>query len=150
MEEILDREIPRARRKKTSVGIMMMDIDHFKDFNDTFGHDAGDLVLKSLTKLLQAKVRGEDIVCRFGGEEFILIMPETNLEIIYRRAKGIRKDVAALELSYEDKPLGPITISIGVAVFPEHEEIGDDVIQSADEALYRAKNQGRNRVIKAE
>ena len=149
MEETLEREIPRARRKKSSVGIVMFDIDHFKKFNDQYGHDAGDFVLKSLSQLIQRKIRGEDIVCRFGGEEFVLIMPDTSLDVTYLRAENIRKEVEIMDLTYEKKDLGTITISCGVAIYPDHGENGNFVIQSADAALYRAKNEGRNRVSKA-
>ncbi len=98
MEESLERELPRALRKKSSVGIMMMDIDHFKKFNDTFGHDAGDLVLRTLSEIFQNNVRKEDIVCRYGGEEFVIILPEANLEISQNRAEAIRKAVNELKV----------------------------------------------------
>lgn len=128
---------------------MMMDIDHFKSFNDTYGHEAGDFVLKNVGELLMAKTRKEDIVCRYGGEEFSVIMPEADLQIACERAEKIRTAISDLDLSYGQTRLGKVTISIGVANFPEHGETGSEVIQSADRAMYKAKEQGRNRVIQA-
>lgn len=149
MEETLDREIPRSRRKNSPLGLILMDIDHFKKFNDTFGHDAGDHVLRNLTSVFQSKVRGEDIVCRFGGEEFIIILPDANIIVTRERAEGIRQAISSLDLVYEGKPLGKVTISIGVAIFPDHGESGTDIILRADKALYQAKTEGRNRVVAA-
>lgn len=149
MEETLDREIPRARRKKSTLGLLMMDIDHFKKFNDTFGHDAGDHVLKTLSSTFHSKVRFEDIVCRFGGEEFVVIMPEADLSVTRNRAEEIRQTVHSLELMYDGKPLGQVTISIGVAIYPDHGDSGTDIILRADKALYQAKAEGRNRIITA-
>lgn len=149
MEETLDREIPRALRKKASIGIMMMDIDHFKKFNDTFGHDAGDTVLQDISKTIQSAIRREDILCRYGGEEFIVILPEANLQITQIRAEQIRQQVHDLELVHDNRPLGSITLSIGIAVYPENGMKGEDVIQAADKALYQAKETGRNKVSAA-
>lgn len=149
MEETLEREIPRARRKKTTLGLLMIDIDHFKKFNDSYGHDAGDHVLKTLSSMFQSKVRCEDIVCRFGGEEFVIILPEANLHVTRDRAEDIRQAICTLDLAYDGKPLGQVTISIGVAIYPDHGTSGNDIIVRADKALYQAKTEGRNRVITA-
>lgn len=149
MEETLEREIPRATRKNANIGIMMMDIDHFKKFNDTYGHEAGDVVLQKVTRLVQSVIRKEDILCRYGGEEFIVILPDANQEITLQRAEKIRQEISGLNLEYDKQSLGSITISIGVANFPENGSLGDDVIQAADKALYRAKEGGRNRVCAA-
>ncbi len=149
LEETLIRELPRAKRKNAPIGVMMLDIDHFKLFNDTHGHEAGDHVLRNLGDLLINKTRKEDIVCRYGGEEFSVIMPEADLQTTYERAELIRVAANELNLVYRQIPLGKVTVSIGVAMFPEHGATGADVIQTADKALYRAKAEGRNRVIKA-
>jgi diguanylate cyclase (GGDEF)-like protein len=149
MEESLERELPRARRKKSHVGIMLMDLDHFKMFNDLYGHEAGDLVLKEISNVLRTAIRKEDIVCRFGGEEFVVILPEADLDITNKRAELIRKEVSEIRLTYEEKQLNAITMSIGVAVYPDHGESSNIVLKAADAALYRAKEEGRNRVVVA-
>ncbi len=146
MEESLDREIQRCDRKHQSLGIIMLDVDHFKRFNDTFGHEAGDSVLKELGQFLQRYVRGSDIACRYGGEEFTLILPEGSLEITSKRAEQLREGIKHLHLKYRHEPLGQITLSLGVASFPEHGMTGQDVIREADAALYRAKREGRDAV----
>ncbi|WP_009632303.1 diguanylate cyclase [Synechocystis sp. PCC 7509] len=146
MEESLDREIFRCDRKHQPLGIIMLDVDHFKRFNDTFGHEAGDSVLKELGDFLQKYVRGSDIACRYGGEEFILILPEGSLEITSKRAEQLREGIKHLNLKYRHEPLGQITLSLGVASFPEHGMSGQDVIREADAALYKAKQEGRDAV----
>jgi diguanylate cyclase (GGDEF)-like protein/PAS domain S-box-containing protein len=146
MMEMIERELPRATRRQSHIGLIMLDIDFFKRFNDTFGHDAGDLVLTRLGHLLKSHLRGEDIVCRYGGEEFVLVMPDADLEVTLQRAERIRVAVAGLDLIYNTFPLGGITISAGVAVFPQHGSNGEQIIKNADVALYRAKHNGRNRV----
>lgn len=146
MEESLGRELPRAIRKKTPVGIIMLDIDHFKVFNDTYGHEAGDLVLRELGSLIQSHIRSEDIACRFGGEEFLLILPEANLELTVKRAENIRELVKSMRIKYHRRFLGMITVSSGVAIFPEHSSSVEGILHKADEAMYQAKRQGRDRV----
>jgi diguanylate cyclase (GGDEF)-like protein len=149
MEETLERELPRAKRKKGSVGLIMLDIDHFKGFNDNYGHAAGDLILTRLTALLQSLVRSEDIVCRLGGEEFLMILPETNLEVARQRAELIRETVLDLRIEYGSRMLGAISVSVGVAVYPEHGSTGAEMLRKVDQALYLAKSNGRNRVEEA-
>ncbi|MBE0697760.1 MAG: diguanylate cyclase [Anaerolineaceae bacterium] len=149
MEESLDREISRASRKNSSVGLIMLDIDHFKSYNDTHGHDAGDAVLRELGAFLKMHIRAEDIACRFGGEEFILIMPDAPLDITHQRAEQVREAVAGMTVVYQRKSLGAITISVGIAAFPQHGRSADDLLKSADIALYQAKHNGRNRVESA-
>jgi diguanylate cyclase (GGDEF)-like protein len=144
MEESLDRELHRADRRKAPVGIIMLDIDHFKDFNDTYGHDAGDLILRELGTLLQRGIRKEDIACRLGGEEFILILPDAPLEVTRQRAERIREEVQALHIVYLHQTLGLVTVSLGVAVFPENSTTAEGILRKVDEAMYRAKRQGRN------
>lgn len=146
MDETLTREIGRARRGKIPVSIIMMDIDHFKQFNDTYGHEAGDMVLKSIGKLLQTEVRADDIACRYGGEEFTLILPGASRKIAQQRAEQLRDGIHALEINYKGKALGALTLSFGVAVFPTHGESGQAVLKAVDTALYQAKQNGRDRV----
>jgi diguanylate cyclase (GGDEF)-like protein len=149
MEEALELELRRAERKKLSVGLIMLDLDHFKEFNDGFGHGAGDELLRSLGAALREHLRAGDVACRYGGEEFLLILPEATLEVTSRRAEQLRLHVKQMAVSYLDKPLGPVTISLGVAVYPDHGREPDELIKSADAALYRAKAAGRDRVAGA-
>lgn len=142
MEEMLKREVSRATRRLHPLGIVMLDIDHFKRINDTFGHSAGDKVLREVGRFLQSQIRGEDIPCRYGGEEFLLILPDVDLESIKKRAEQIRHEIQNIQI--ENVP--PITLSLGVAVYPQHGDKINAVIEAADAALYRAKQNGRNRV----
>ncbi|MGA9378091.1 MAG: sensor domain-containing diguanylate cyclase [Phormidium sp.] len=149
LEESLEREISRAERKQQNLGIIMLDVDHFKQFNDTFGHDAGDTLLRELGIFIKKNIRGSDIACRFGGEELILILPEVSLEVTVQRAEQIREGIKHLNLHSRHQQLGTITLSLGVANFPQHGMTSEMVIQAADSALYQAKAQGRDRVIVA-
>ncbi len=150
MQETLEREIKRAQRDSKPIGIIMLDVDHFKSVNDTHGHDAGDLVLKTLAGFLSNNFRGEDVACRYGGEEFILILPGLFLKDSEAKAERIRREIAnTLRVHYHDKPLS-ITVSIGVAAFPEHGGHAGPLIAKVDAAMYEAKNRGRNRIVKAE
>jgi diguanylate cyclase (GGDEF)-like protein/PAS domain S-box-containing protein len=149
MEESLQRDILRASRNDSTIGILLLDIDYFKRYNDTFGHEAGDTVLKEIGLLLQKHVRGDDIACRLGGEEFLLIMPGAQLEIARQRAERLREAVKQLAVSFRGQTLGAITISIGVAVHPEQGSDTDSVLQAADKALYVAKESGRDRTVLA-
>jgi diguanylate cyclase (GGDEF)-like protein len=146
LEETMDRELHRARRQKTLLGVVKMELDHFKDFNDTFGHAAGDALLSALGDLMKAKVREEDIACRNGDEEFLLVMPGTTLAATRKRAEQLRRAVKTLQVRWQDQLLKSTTISLGVAVFPDHGATGEEVIAAADAALYRAKQAGRDRV----
>lgn len=146
MEETMKREINRAERYGTPLGIIMLDLDHFRRFNNTFGHKAGDLVLQELGKHLQNNIRKEDIACRYGGEEFTLILPGASLEITKKRAEMLQHDVKKLHVNYNGKILDSVTLSQGVAIYPDHGQTGEAVIQAADDALYRAKHAGRKRV----
>jgi diguanylate cyclase (GGDEF)-like protein len=147
MEEAFVKELSRARREKRPVGVMLLDVDHFKRFNDTFGHAAGDLLLKAVGKLLGGSFRQEDIACRFGGEEFVVVLPGASLEDTARRAEQLRQGTAALQLAHQGTALGAVTASIGVAAFPLHGASGEALLAVADAALYRAKGEGRNRVV---
>jgi diguanylate cyclase (GGDEF)-like protein len=130
--------------------VIMMDIDHFKRFNDPFGHAAGDALLREMGTLLQRHTRGEDIACRYGGEEFALILLEASAEDTGQRAGLLRAEASRLQVEYGHQPLGRITVSLGVAVFPDHAEEADGLLKAADMALYRAKAEGRDRVMVAE
>ncbi|MBE9039466.1 PAS domain S-box protein [Oscillatoriales cyanobacterium LEGE 11467] len=147
MEESLQQALHRASRGEYTLGIVMVDVDHFKKYNDTWGHEAGDIVLRELAHFLQNSIRASDIACRYGGEELTLIFPGMNLEETRKRAEQICQDVRQLNLHYHNQPLGTITISLGIACFPEHGQIGETLIQRADAALYRAKSEGRDRVV---
>ena len=148
MEETLLRELIRAERK-SPVGLIMFDVDHFKAFNDTFGHGGGDALLHALGDFLLKHTRGGDIVSRYGGDEFVLVLPDATLEDSRRRAEELRQNVKELQLSYLDQQLSKCKLSIGVAAFPEHGLTCDVLLKSADIALYRAKNDGRDRVAVA-
>ena len=147
LSEFLPREVIRARRSGDSLAVLMIDLDHFKHFNDQFGHDAGDLVLKEAAQLLLAHIRGSDIACRYGGEEFVLVLPDTTFEGAKRRAEEIRAAIKALQLTLRGKPLGQITVSVGVGLMPDHVANPEALIRVADEAMYQAKSGGRDRVV---
>jgi diguanylate cyclase (GGDEF)-like protein len=146
--EAITRELRRAARHKRPLGIIMFDIDHFKKFNERFTHLGADLLLRALGKMLQESFcrREGDLACRYGGEEFVLVLAEAPLDVTQRRAEELRKEAKRLNLRYEGKRLGRVTLSLGVAVFPEHGITADVLIRAADTALFRAKNGGRDRV----
>ncbi|MBU4231120.1 MAG: PAS domain S-box protein [Desulfobacterales bacterium] len=150
LEETLEREIYRGRRKGASLGLIMLDLDYFKRFNDTFGHEAGDNLLRTLGNFLGERVRREDVACRYGGEEFVLILAEASQEIVCQRAEEIRREFPKVPVLYRGQVLESVTVSAGVAMFPEHGATGRDVLRAADDAMYRAKAQGRNQVVVAE
>lgn len=150
MEMALDREMRRSVRQGTPLAILMLDIDHFKELNDTYGHEAGDTVLRELGEALAESVRSEDVVCRFGGEEFVAILPDTSLDAAVERAESLRRMVSELRVRNRGESLRPITLSIGVSVYPQHAETVDEIMRAADRALYEAKHLGRNRVVPAE
>ncbi len=149
MEEVLDRELVRAKRTERPVCLLMIDIDNFKRFNDSYGHEAGDLLLRELGTTLKAQVRGGDFACRYGGEEFLLIMMETDREAATDRAEELRRQVAALQVPYRGEMLRQVTVSIGIAGFPANGEKAEQIVRAADGALYRAKREGRDRVVAA-
>lgn len=149
LEESLDREIYRARRRQQPLGAIVLDIDHFKKFNDTFGRDAGDEVLRELGVFLRQHVRGADIACRYGGDEFVAILPETSLEETLQRSLLLLEGVKHLDIQYRRQSLGGIAVSAGVAIFPDCGLTGSAVIRAAEAAVYRAKTEGRDRVVTA-
>jgi diguanylate cyclase (GGDEF)-like protein/PAS domain S-box-containing protein len=146
LQVTLDREIARVKRTNQPVGIIIMDIDHFKLINDSYGHKAGDLILEALGELFKTNIRREDIACRYGGEEFVVVMPGASLKTAEERAEIIRSQIAALRVHYENWNIH-VTVSVGVAAYPLHGTTGEDVLIRADRALYHAKQEGRDRVI---
>jgi len=150
LEESLERELQVASRKKQAVAVLFLDLDHFKRFNDTFGHDAGDMVLQALADLFRAFFRSTDMCCRYGGEEFAVILPESSSRDAAIRADALRSEVKNLRLQYKKQTLGPLTLSAGVAAFPEHGSTSDELLKIADQSLYESKSRGRDVVTVAE
>jgi len=149
MEESLERELLRAGRKRHSLSVLFLDLDHFKRFNDTFGHDAGDFVLRSIADLLRNFFRSDDVCCRYGGEEFGIILPEASVEQAAIRAQALREQVKMLKLEHRNHALGVVTLSIGIAGFPEHAATAEQLLRLADQSLYRSKAAGRDTVTAA-
>lgn len=150
LEESLQREIHQAQKQQKTLGIIMLDVDHFKTFNDTFGHDAGDTVLREIGDFLRKNLSSTSICCRYGGEELTVILPDTSLEKTIRFAEKLREGIRQLTIYHREQLLGQITSSLGVACFPLHGQTGSEVLQKADQALYQAKRSGRDRVISAD
>jgi diguanylate cyclase (GGDEF)-like protein/PAS domain S-box-containing protein len=150
MQESLERELRRAERSGHSVTLLMVDLDHLKAFNDRYGHLSGDELLRGLGKLLKKMFRGGDILSRYGGDEFLLVLPEASIEIGLLRAEELRQNVKEMLVQIEDYPLQNLTISIGIASWPQHGTSSANVLRAADKALYRAKMLGRDRAIVAE
>lgn len=144
--DFLGRDLIRARRAVLPVAAILFDIDHFKRFNDTLGHEAGDLVLKAVADVIRRNVRGSDIACRYGGEEFIIVLPEATRTVAVQRAETIRQDIERMEIALGDKPLNRVTASFGIALYPTHADNAEALVRAADDALYQAKEAGRNRV----
>jgi diguanylate cyclase (GGDEF)-like protein/PAS domain S-box-containing protein len=149
MEESLELELRRASRNQRPLGMIMMDLDHFKYFNDNFGHEAGDLLLKELGTLLKSNIRGEDIACRYGGEEFTLILPEGTGAVTQQRAEFFKDAIQKMDVHFRGRPLGKLTASMGVSVFPDHGRTAKALIEAADKALYKSKSAGRDCVTVA-
>lgn len=147
MEEVLARELRRMTRLQKSLVIAMLDLDKFKYFNDTYGHEAGDAVLKEVAALFLRFRQGVDLACRYGGEEFILVLPEMTTDYALELMEQLRQAVANLTISYHGRFLSQITVSIGLATFPQHGYSPERLINLADKALYQAKESGRNRTV---
>lgn len=145
--ETLERELREATRHQRQMGIIMLDIDHFKDFNTTYGHEGGDMLLRAIASFVQSHIRGEDIACRYGGEEFILVLLDASTDDSWQRAEQVRLGIQHLRVQHQGKQLGAISCSLGVATFPEHGTTVEHLIDMADKALYRAKELGRNQVV---
>jgi diguanylate cyclase (GGDEF)-like protein len=144
LEESLERELQLAGRKKQALAVLFLDLDHFKRFNDTFGHDAGDMVLQSLADLFRTFFRATDICCRYGGEEFAIILPESSSRDAVIRADALRSEVKSLRLHYKKQTVGQLTVSVGVAAFPEHGSTSTELLKIADQCLYESKASGRD------
>jgi len=149
LEEILEKEIARAKREGYPICLVMVDIDHFKEINDTFGHKVGDQVLQALSTLLCRHIRKADIACRFGGDEFVLALPNLTKEIALQRTEVWRIAFQDMRLDSQGKEIHA-TISSGIAIFPEHGNNFDQILAAADKAMYAAKSAGRNRTVIAE
>jgi len=147
LADFVERELSRTRRAGTKIVFAMIDVDHFKAINDRFGHDAGDDVLRALSSFFRSQIRHEDLAFRYGGEEFLLVLPCATFDAVQRRIEQIGEQVTRVTTEHLDRPLPPVTLSIGVAIFPDHGGTADDVIRCADSALYLAKEGGRNRVV---
>jgi diguanylate cyclase (GGDEF)-like protein len=146
LEETLELDLSRARRSGSAVSVVMGDADHFKKFNDGFGHDAGDLVLRRIAEVMRANIRKGDLACRYGGEEFIIVLHAADTSEAAGRAEIIRRAIESMEVTFRGQALGSVTISLGVATFPGHADDGAALISTADAAMYAAKRSGRNRV----
>lgn len=149
LEESFAREMQRCERRGLPLSVLMLDVDHFKRFNDTHGHAAGDALLALVGRLIQSSVRADDIACRYGGEEFLVVMPELDASAACARAEDIRRAVGTATVQHAGRVLGPVTISVGVATFPDDGITPELVQQIADATLYRAKAEGRDRVLHA-
>jgi diguanylate cyclase (GGDEF)-like protein len=149
MQESLDRELQRARRKKRPLTVVFVDLDHFKRFNDAFGHDAGDLVLRTMADLFLRHFRGDDVVCRYGGEEFAIILPESSAKDAAKRANQLRIEARGISMRHLGQVLDSVTLSIGIAAFPEHGSTSEEILRAADQCLYQSKSDGRDRLTVA-
>jgi diguanylate cyclase (GGDEF)-like protein len=150
LEVSLSRDLARSIRRSQPLAVLMIDVDHFKTFNDTHGHEAGDAVLASLGELLASLSRNEDVACRYGGEEFTLVLQEADSALALDRAEEIRRAAGTIDVRVRRQAVGPISVSIGIASYPQHGDTPDQLLKRADRALYTAKNQGRNRVCVAD
>lgn len=149
MEETMERELLRCSRKQLPLGIIILDIDNFKRFNDTYGHLTGDEILHEVGTFLLEHFRGEDVPCRYGGDEFVIVIPEAAQNVTNMRAELIRENAKHFHIKNNDRELEAVTISLGVANFPTNGQTRPAILKAADDALYRAKREGRNRVVVA-
>lgn len=148
-DDWIEREVSQSNRSGRPLGLIMVDVDHFKQVNDAHGHDAGDAVLKAIADTFRSSLRLGDVPCRIGGEEFMILMPDIDLDTLARRAETLREQVVGMGVRYHGQVLPPITVSAGVAVYPKHGRSVAEVVKAADAALYAAKRAGRNRTCKA-
>jgi diguanylate cyclase (GGDEF)-like protein/PAS domain S-box-containing protein len=144
LEEALDRELQRAKRKNHSLAVVFLDLDHFKRFNDIYGHDAGDTVLRSMAGLFRQHFRGDDIVCRYGGEEFAFILPESSAKDAAKRVEELRQIAKMHKITCKEQVLDTVTFSVGIAAYPENGLTGEELFQTADTCLYESKANGRD------
>jgi len=146
MQETLEHDIRRASRTNHPLSLLMLDIDHFKEFNDSFGHEAGDVTLKSLCQIVKKMIRSDDIACRYGGDEFVLILPDSSPAVVPQRVEEMRVAAGTAEIQYQGHLLKPLTVSFGIAAYPADARTSHELLRAADTALFRAKSEGRNRV----
>ena len=149
LEVSLERELLRAARRSQPLAVLMLDIDHFKRFNDTHGHEAGDALLSQFAEVLKRTIRAEDIACRYGGEEFTVVLLEADAQSAWQRAENIRAAIAEMSVVHHQRQLELVTVSIGLAMFPLDAASREDLLRRADAALYAAKKFGRDRVVAA-
>lgn len=147
LAETLRRQLQRAARQNTSVALLSIDVDHFKRFNDNFGHDAGDMVLRAVGEVLDRATDGDEAACRPGGEEFAVVLPNCDVPEALHRAEELRERIQRISIRYGEKTLPSVTASIGIALFPTDGTVPQDLMRAADEALYAAKAGGRNRAM---
>ena len=145
LAEFLNQEVARAEREGTPLSVLIMDVDNFKHFNDTYGHKCGDIILQAIAKFFVDHTRRGDVICRYGGEEFAILMPGTSLEVAHERADLWRQDFSETAIEYEGMKFSA-TFSAGIATYPQHGLTDESLLQAADRALYRSKNAGKNRV----
>lgn len=143
----MNAELDRSKRRRTPLAVLMFDVDHFKSFNDRWGHEAGDLVLKAVAQTARRVVRSSDVVARFGGEEFVVVLSEANASTAMSRADALRREISALELTYRDKALDRVAISVGVCCAMGGKITADELLRLADMAMYEAKQSGRDRTV---
>jgi diguanylate cyclase (GGDEF)-like protein len=146
LDDTLPRELMHAQRHNSQTCLAMLDIDHFKQFNDTFGHEAGDLILRELGCVLRESIRKSDIACRFGGEEFVVVLFDSPLETSRQHIEKICTDVKEMQIRHGEQLLGTLTLSVGL-IDAHNGLTADDLLRAADEALYAAKSAGRDRII---
>ena len=147
LDDTLPRELNHARRKNSPISIAMLDIDHFKKFNDSFGHEAGDVILREIGHLFKESLRKSDIACRYGGEEFVLVLLDSTQEESHGRLDMIREQVKNLQIRYQEKLLGKMTLSIGIVEANGNMLSAEELVTAADKALYAAKHAGRDCII---
>jgi diguanylate cyclase (GGDEF)-like protein len=149
LDEVLGRETSRSRRSDQPLSVLALDVDHFKRFNDQWGHDAGDAVLTALAQTLREQAREMDLTCRLGGEEFLVLLPRCDRPNAIEVGERIRRAVEELVVTHQSRTLEGISASVGVATYPEDAADGESLIKAADRALYAAKAEGRNQVKSA-
>jgi diguanylate cyclase (GGDEF)-like protein len=149
VEEWIEREVARTDHSGRSFGVIMADVDHFKQINDVHGHDAGDQLLKAIADAIRSSLRAGDLPCRYGGEEFLVLLADIDLTVLTARAEDLRSRVAAVRVEHRGEPVPGATLSAGIALYPQHGASASLVIDAADAALYSAKRAGRNRVVTA-
>jgi diguanylate cyclase (GGDEF)-like protein len=145
MQISLERELSRAAGSKQTLAVFMLDIDHFKRFDDTHGHIVGDAVLREIAHILQSGIGAEDVACRLGGEEFTILMPDATVKAACERAERILESVAQVRVTVDEQTYGDLTVSAGISFYPCDGEAADLMLRRADEASDRSKKQGRNR-----